>query len=224
MWPLTRSKSAELPGQIDDFLWLDSRGRETVLAAEVDRVLASGSHLVLTGHHAPTLESACAMLTDTPRALELVEAPTIPAALAQLLHQCAAPTCVVVNAGFLQAGPSPGAKWHTGLKVIVLGRHPLRHFDDAIVSYALQVTGSAEVVFSVSLDDPLMMLYSGPNQRTKLQRLGTKDDDIITHPWLTSSIRRSQTKVQRFIERRGEITVEGLGTLTREHLPPTLRR
>jgi hypothetical protein len=69
-----------------------------------------------------------------------------------------------------------------------------------------------------------MMLYSGPNQRTMLQRFGTKDDDIITHPWLISSSRRSQWKVQRFIERRGEITVEGLGTLTREHLPPILRR
>jgi preprotein translocase subunit SecA len=219
MWPFTRTQT-EVPDH-QDFLWLGDRARTDGLTKEVDLVLASGSHVIVTGHHAPTLETACGILTDSPRPLELVETPIIPASLAHLLNQCPSPTCLVIGAEFLSDGPESGS--HVGLKFIVLGRHPLRHYDDAVVRFASRVSNAAEVVFSVSLEDPLMKLFGGDRQRAVLQRLGATEREAITHPWLTQSLRKAQAKILQRIQRSGESPVEGFGTLTREHLPPSIR-
>lgn len=56
-----------------------------------------------------------------------------------------------------------------------------------------------EVPVLSSLDEPLFQLFGGERTIKIMQRLGTKDDEVISHSMITKSINRAQAKIKSVV-------------------------
>lgn len=108
-----------------------------------------------------------------------------------LLH-----TDLIRPGGEPQAEPEPAGRGHI---LHVLESHPLTQRYDVINHFA-EALGQATVTHHVSLDDPLMRIFSGAATLTLLRRLGMGDDDSINHRMVDTSILRAQQKIASRIQ------------------------
>ncbi|MDR1457991.1 MAG: preprotein translocase subunit SecA [Puniceicoccales bacterium] len=83
-----------------------------------------------------------------------------------------------------------------GLLVIGTERHESRRVDRQLRGRCARQGDPGMSVFYVSLEDDLIRLFAGSGPITSILERTFKDDEVLEHPWLNSSIERAQKKVE----------------------------
>ncbi|MBU0692647.1 preprotein translocase subunit SecA [bacterium] len=83
-----------------------------------------------------------------------------------------------------------------GLFILGTERHESRRIDRQLRGRAGRQGDPGESIFFLSLEDDLMRLFGSERISRVMDRLGVKEGEVITHPWITKSIERAQKKVE----------------------------
>jgi len=98
-------------------------------------------------------------------------------------------TDIILGAGIVDAG---------GLHVVGTERHEARRVDNQLRGRCARQGDPGSSVFFLSLEDDLMRRFAGERVGSILKRLGMKEGEEISHPWVTKSIERAQKKVEAY--------------------------
>lgn len=91
-----------------------------------------------------------------------------------------------------------GVKAAGGLFVLGSERHEARRIDNQLRGRSGRQGDPGASRFYVALEDELMRLFGSDKIASMMNRLGMPDDMPIEHPWISKSIERAQTKVERY--------------------------
>jgi len=83
-----------------------------------------------------------------------------------------------------------------GLHIIGTERHEARRIDRQLRGRSGRQGDPGSSIFYLSLEDDLMRLFGGDRLGSVMDRLGVKDDEVITHKMVTKAIERAQKKVE----------------------------
>ncbi len=83
-----------------------------------------------------------------------------------------------------------------GLFVIGTERHESRRIDNQLRGRSGRQGDPGRSRFFLSLEDDLMRIFGSDRMGGMLQRLGLKDGEAITHPWINKALEKAQKKVE----------------------------
>jgi len=83
-----------------------------------------------------------------------------------------------------------------GLYVIGTERHESRRIDNQLRGRSGRQGDPGTSKFYLSLDDDLMRIFGTDRMDGLLQKLGLRDGEAITHPWINRALERAQQKVE----------------------------
>ncbi|MCZ2203919.1 preprotein translocase subunit SecA [Bartonella sp. A05] len=83
-----------------------------------------------------------------------------------------------------------------GLYVIATERHESRRIDNQLRGRSGRQGDPGRSKFFLSLQDDLMRIFGSDRMDTILQKLGLKEDEAITHPWINKALEKAQKKVE----------------------------
>ncbi len=83
-----------------------------------------------------------------------------------------------------------------GLFVIGTERHESRRIDNQLRGRSARQGDVGETKFFLSLEDDLMRIFASDKIAFFLNKLGLKDDEAITHPWISKALEKAQKKVE----------------------------
>jgi preprotein translocase subunit SecA len=91
-----------------------------------------------------------------------------------------------------------------GLHIIGSERHESRRIDRQLRGRAGRQGDPGASQFFLSLEDDLMRLFGSDRIASIMERLGSEEGEVITHPWITNSIGGAQKRVemQHFEQRK----------------------
>ncbi len=98
-------------------------------------------------------------------------------------------TDIVLGAGVAEKG---------GLHVIGTERHEARRIDNQLRGRCARQGDPGSSKFFLCLEDDLMRRFASDRVGSILKRLGMKEGEEISHPWVTKSIERAQKKVENY--------------------------
>ncbi|MDR1758919.1 MAG: preprotein translocase subunit SecA [Fibrobacter sp.] len=90
----------------------------------------------------------------------------------------------------------PGVVELGGLHVLGTERHESRRIDNQLRGRAGRQGDPGSSQYFLSLDDNLMRIFGGSNVKQLMSRFGFSDDEVITHPFVSRSIRTAQRRVE----------------------------
>ncbi len=113
----------------------------------------------------------------------------------------------IVLGGKLNNDPSPEEKtsWQArheqvvkagGLHIIGTERHESRRIDNQLRGRSGRQGDPGSTRFYLSLKDSLMRIFISENIAGLLSKLGLKDGESLTHPWVTRAVENAQRKVE----------------------------
>lgn len=85
---------------------------------------------------------------------------------------------------------------HRQIYFVVAERHPLPSADETIVEFARKLSCRCRIIYHVSLEDPLMRMFSGEWVEGVLRRLGMKEDEPIASRMVARRLRAAQKKIE----------------------------
>ena len=83
-----------------------------------------------------------------------------------------------------------------GLYIIGTERHESRRIDNQLRGRSGRQGDPGRSKFFLSLQDDLMRIFGSERMDSMLVRLGLKEDESITHPWINKAIEKAQQKVE----------------------------
>ncbi len=83
-----------------------------------------------------------------------------------------------------------------GLHIIGTERHESRRIDRQLRGRSGRQGDPGAAVFFLSLEDDLMRLFSPDRMMKVMDKLGVKEDEVITHPMVTRAIEKAQIRVE----------------------------
>jgi preprotein translocase subunit SecA len=83
-----------------------------------------------------------------------------------------------------------------GLYVLGTERHESRRIDNQLRGRSGRQGDPGKSKFFLSLQDDLMRIFGSDRMDGMLQRLGLKEDEAITHPWINKALEKAQKKVE----------------------------
>jgi preprotein translocase subunit SecA len=83
-----------------------------------------------------------------------------------------------------------------GLYVMGTERHESRRIDNQLRGRSGRQGDPGRSKFFLSLQDDLMRIFGSDRMDGMLQRLGLKEDEAITHPWINKALEKAQKKVE----------------------------
>lgn len=93
-----------------------------------------------------------------------------------------------------------------GLYVLGTERHESRRIDNQLRGRTGRQGDPGKSKFYISTEDDLMRIFAAERMETVMRRLGIKEDEGITHPWMTKALQTSQGKIeQRNFEMRKNV-------------------
>ncbi len=90
----------------------------------------------------------------------------------------------------------PGVVELGGLHVLGTERHESRRIDNQLRGRSGRQGDPGSSQYFLSLDDNLMRIFGGSNVKQLMSRFGFSDDEVITHPFVSRSIRTAQRRVE----------------------------
>jgi preprotein translocase subunit SecA len=91
----------------------------------------------------------------------------------------------------------PGVAERGGLYVLGTERHESRRIDNQLRGRSGRQGDPGESQFYLSLEDDLMRIFGGPDRIMKwMDRMGVKDDEVISHPMVNRAIATAQKRVE----------------------------
>ncbi len=94
------------------------------------------------------------------------------------------------------AGAHETVKRAGGLFVIGTERHESRRIDNQLRGRSGRQGDPGRSRFFLSLEDDLMRIFGSDRMGGMLQKLGLKDGEAITHPWINKALEKAQKKVE----------------------------
>ncbi len=92
---------------------------------------------------------------------------------------------------------APGIKEKGGLAILGTERHESRRIDLQLRGRSGRQGDPGESQFYVSLEDNLMAMFGSDRVANVMDRLNFEEGEVITHPWMTKSLERAQSKVEQ---------------------------
>ncbi len=92
----------------------------------------------------------------------------------------------------------PGVPGKGGLHVVGTERHEARRIDNQLRGRCARQGDAGSSRFFLCLEDDLMRRFASERVSAILKRLGMKEGDEISHPWVSKSIERAQKKVENY--------------------------
>ena len=89
-----------------------------------------------------------------------------------------------------------------GLYVLGTERHESRRIDNQLRGRTGRQGDPGKSKFYISIEDDLMRIFAADRMDAVMRRLGIKEDEGITHPWMNKAMETSQKKIE---ERNFEI-------------------
>lgn len=83
-----------------------------------------------------------------------------------------------------------------GLHIVGTERHESRRIDNQLRGRSARQGDPGSTRFYLSLEDNLMRIFISDNISGLLSRLGLKDGESLTHPWVTRAVENAQRKVE----------------------------
>lgn len=83
-----------------------------------------------------------------------------------------------------------------GLHIIGTERHESRRIDNQLRGRAARQGDPGSTRFYLSLKDNLMRIFISDNVSGLLSKLGLKDGEVLTHPWVSRAVENAQRKVE----------------------------
>ncbi|WP_274630253.1 preprotein translocase subunit SecA [Arvimicrobium flavum] len=83
-----------------------------------------------------------------------------------------------------------------GLYVLATERHESRRIDNQLRGRSGRQGDPGRSKFFLSLQDDLMRIFGSDRMDGMLQKLGLKEDEAITHPWINKALEKAQKKVE----------------------------
>ena len=90
----------------------------------------------------------------------------------------------------------PGVTALGGLHVLGTERHESRRIDNQLRGRSGRQGDPGSSQYFLSLDDNLMRIFGGDNVKNLMTRFGVGEDEVITHPIVSRSIRSAQRRVE----------------------------
>ncbi len=90
----------------------------------------------------------------------------------------------------------PGATELGGLHVLGTERHESRRIDNQLRGRSGRQGDPGSSQYFLSLDDNLMRIFGGDSVKNLMTRFGVGEDEVITHPIVSRSIRGAQRRVE----------------------------
>ena len=90
----------------------------------------------------------------------------------------------------------PGVTALGGLHVLGTERHESRRIDNQLRGRSGRQGDPGSSQYFLSLDDNLMRIFGGDNVKSLMTRFGVGEDEVITHPIVSRSIRGAQRRVE----------------------------
>ncbi len=83
-----------------------------------------------------------------------------------------------------------------GLHIIGTERHESRRIDNQLRGRSGRQGDPGSTRFYLSLQDNLIRIFVSDNISALLRKLGLKDGEVLTHPWVTRAVENAQRKVE----------------------------
>jgi preprotein translocase subunit SecA len=90
----------------------------------------------------------------------------------------------------------PGVKELGGLAVLGTERHESRRIDNQLRGRSGRQGDPGLSRFYVSLEDDLMRIFGSDRLKSWMTKLGMQEGEVISHPWVSKAIERSQKAVE----------------------------
>lgn len=84
-----------------------------------------------------------------------------------------------------------------GLYVLGTERHESRRIDNQLRGRTGRQGDPGRSKFYISIEDDLMRVFAAERMEAVFKRLGIKEDEGITHPWMNKAIETSQRKIEQ---------------------------
>ncbi len=84
-----------------------------------------------------------------------------------------------------------------GLYVLGTERHESRRIDNQLRGRTGRQGDPGKSKFYISIQDDLMRIFAADRMDAVMRRLGIKDDEGITHPWMNKAMETSQKKIEQ---------------------------
>ncbi len=118
-----------------------------------------------------------------------------------IVKQAGQPGAVTVATNMAGRGTdiklAPGVKENGGLAILGTERHESRRIDLQLRGRSGRQGDPGESQFYVSLEDKLMSLFMSDRVAGVMDKLSFEEGEVITHPWITKSLERAQSKVEQ---------------------------
>ncbi len=119
----------------------------------------------------------------------------------EIVKQAGQPGAVTVATNMAGRGTdiklAPGVKENGGLAILGTERHESRRIDLQLRGRSGRQGDPGESQFYVSLEDKLMALFMSDRVAGVMDKLSFEEGEVITHPWITKSLERAQSKVEQ---------------------------
>lgn len=119
----------------------------------------------------------------------------------EIVKQAGQPGAVTVATNMAGRGTdiklAPGVKEKGGLAILGTERHESRRIDLQLRGRSGRQGDPGESQFFVSLEDKLMALFMSDRVAGVMDKLNFEEGEVITHPWITKSLERAQSKVEQ---------------------------
>ena len=83
-----------------------------------------------------------------------------------------------------------------GLYVVGTERHESRRIDNQLRGRSGRQGDPGRTKFYLSMEDDLMRIFGSDKIKALLTKLGLKEEEVITHPWINKSLEKAQQKVE----------------------------
>lgn len=83
-----------------------------------------------------------------------------------------------------------------GLHVLGTERHESRRIDNQLRGRSGRQGDPGSSQFFLSLEDNLLRIFAAERMQNLMRRLGVKEGDVISHPWINRAIENAQRKVE----------------------------
>jgi len=84
-----------------------------------------------------------------------------------------------------------------GLYVLATERHESRRIDNQLRGRTGRQGDPGKSKFYISVEDDLMRIFAAERMDAVMRRLGIKEDEAITHPWMNKAMETSQGKIEQ---------------------------
>lgn len=119
----------------------------------------------------------------------------------EIVKQAGQPGAVTVATNMAGRGTdiklAPEVKENGGLAILGTERHESRRIDLQLRGRSGRQGDPGESQFYVSLEDKLMALFMSDRVAGVMDKLSFEEGEVITHPWITKSLERAQSKVEQ---------------------------